>query len=179
MFFCKPGSQNPADSLHIKASTAPNHKGARGRDNLLRQSQDGAYYTKMPLARARGEDLEFTHFFESESAFRLDKQKGTMHFSKWNGRSPPDKKELRALGLSLPLRSFAESQRRFRTLNCLLGLPSAGFEGMATSPLLRRGGLEDTSSSSKTTCIVQRGMNERREANAILRSGSESHADRS
>jgi hypothetical protein len=30
-----------------------------------------------------------------------------------------------------PLRSFAMSQRRFRALNCLLGLPSAGFEGTA------------------------------------------------
>ena len=36
-----------------------------------------------------------------------------------------------------------------------------------------RGGLEETSSSSKTTCVVQRDANERREATVILRSGSE------
>ena len=36
-----------------------------------------------------------------------------------------EKEQLRALGLSLPLRSFAMSQRRFCALNCLLGLPSA------------------------------------------------------
>ena len=91
----------------------------------------------------------------------------------------PDKKKLRALGLPLPLRSFAMSQRRFRALNCLLGLPSAGFEGTATTPSLQRGGLEDTSSSLKTICIIQRDTNDGREANEILRSGSESPADRS
>ena len=42
-----------------------------------------------------------------------------------------------------------------------------------------RGGLEDTSSSLKTICIIQRDMNDEREANEILRSGSESPADRS
>ena len=42
-----------------------------------------------------------------------------------------------------------------------------------------RGGLEDASSSSKTTCVIQRDANEWREAIVILRSGSESHADRS
>ena len=54
----------------------------------------------------------------------------------------------------------------------VLGLPSAGFEGMATTPLRRGGGLEDTSSRSKTTCIIQRDANEWREANVILRSVS-------
>ena len=42
-----------------------------------------------------------------------------------------------------------------------------------------RGGLEDTSSSLKTICIIQRNTNGGREANEILRSGSESPADRS
>ena len=42
-----------------------------------------------------------------------------------------------------------------------------------------RGGLEETSSSSKTACIIQRDGNDYCEASTILRSGSESPADRS
>ena len=42
-----------------------------------------------------------------------------------------------------------------------------------------RGGLEDTSSSLKTISVIQRETNDGREANEILRSGSESPADRS
>ena len=80
---------------------------------------------------------------------------------------------------AFPLRGFAIFQRRFRALNCFLGLPSAGFEGTATTPSRQRGGLEGTSSSLKTFCFIQRDTNDGREANEILRSGSESHADRS
>ena len=42
-----------------------------------------------------------------------------------------------------------------------------------------RGGLEDASSRSKTTCVVQRDANERREATVILRSGNAPVAERS
>ena len=51
-----------------------------------------------------------------------------------NARSEMHEIQLRSFWLSLPLRGFAMLQRRFNPLNGRLGLPSAGFDGMATNP---------------------------------------------
>ena len=44
--FCKPGSVHTLPKRHLVAYSLPAQTGTRGRDNLLRQSQDGAYFTK-------------------------------------------------------------------------------------------------------------------------------------
>ena len=79
------------------------------------------------------ERLEFTHFL-TVKVHLTPINKGWCALSQVKWAFSPGKKKLRALGLPLPLRSFAMSQRQFSASNCLLELPSAGLEDMTANP---------------------------------------------
>ncbi len=79
--------------------------------------------------------LEFTHFLTAK-VHLAPINKGWCALSQVKWAFSPGKKKLRALGLPLPLRSFAMSQRQFSASNRLFELPSAGLEDMTTNPCM-------------------------------------------
>ena len=79
--------------------------------------------------------LEFTHFLTAK-VHLAPINKGWCALSQVKWAFSPGKKKLRALGLPLPLRSFAMSQRQFSASNRLFELPSAGLDDMTTNPCM-------------------------------------------
>ncbi len=78
---------------------------------------------------------EFTHFLTAK-VHLAPINKGWCALSQVKWAFSPGKKKLRALGLPLPLRSFAMSQRQFSASNRLFELPSAGLDDMTTNPCM-------------------------------------------